>query len=114
MALGRKVHHVVKLVLGKQFIGQHTVADVAFHKEAAFVINVVGNGSQVAGIGQGIQNHHLDIAMLGQDILDVIGTDKSGRTGYKISLHIVIVLIFLMDCSAYYQRRGRDGKSPRP
>ena len=55
--------------------------------EAAFIINVFGDGTEVAGISQSIQYHKLDIIMLCQNVLDIIRADKPGCTGYEISLH---------------------------
>ena len=45
MAFGCEVHHIIEFIFGKQFIGKDTVADVAFHKEATFIINVLGNST---------------------------------------------------------------------
>ena len=87
VTLGGKVHHVIEFIPGKQFVGKHAVADVTFYKEATFVVNVVGNGTQVACVGQGIQYHHFNIIMFCQDVFNIVGADKAGSTGYEISLH---------------------------
>ena len=87
VALSSKVHYVIEFILGKQFVGKHAVADVTFYKEATFVVNVIGNGAQIACVGQGIQYHHFNIIMFCQDVFNIIGADKTGGTGYEISLH---------------------------
>ena len=89
MAFSSKIHYIVKLVLTKKAVGQFTIANVTFHKKATFVINVVGNRSKISGISQCIEHYHLDITVFSQNILQIIGTDKSGSTGYKISFHIL-------------------------
>ena len=87
VALGSKIHYVIEFILGKQFVGKHAVADVTFYKKATFVVNVIGNGAQIACVGQGIQYHHFNIIMFCQDIFNIVGADKTGGTGYEISLH---------------------------
>ena len=87
VALGSKIHYVIEFILGKQFVGKHAVADVTFYKKATFIVNVIGNGAQIACVGQGIQYHHFNIIMFCQDIFNIVGADKTGGTGYEISLH---------------------------
>ena len=87
VALGSKIHYVIEFILGKQFVGKHAVADVTFYKKATFVVNVIGNGAQIACVGQGIQYHHFNIIMFCQDVFNIVGADKTGGTGYEISLH---------------------------
>ena len=82
-----KIHYVIEFILGKQFVGKHAVADVTFYKKATFIVNVIGNGAQIACVGQGIQYHHFNIIMFCQDIFNIVGADKTGGTGYEISLH---------------------------
>ena len=40
VALGGEVHHHVEAVFGKEAVDEFAVADIAFHKVAAFVVNV--------------------------------------------------------------------------
>ena len=87
MTFSGKVHHIVEFELGKQFVSQYTVANVTLHKDTTFIINVFGDGTEVASISQSIQYHKLDIIMLCQNVLDIIRADKPGCTGYEISLH---------------------------
>ena len=87
MTFSGKVHHIVEFELGKQFVSQYTVANVTLHKDTTFIINVFGDGTEVAGISQSIQYHKLDIIMLCQNVLDIIRANKPGCTGYEISLH---------------------------
>ena len=89
MALGGKVHHIVEIVLGEKLIHQLAVADVALDKDATVAVNVLGNGTEVARIGQGIENDYADMLVYPQEILNVVGAYESGGAGYEISLHIV-------------------------
>ncbi len=81
MAFCGKVDNVIKFVVGKQLVGQVAVADVSFYKETTFVINIFGDSAQIAGIGQGIQNHYLNVFVFGQNILYIISADKAGSSG---------------------------------
>ena len=90
MAFSGKVHHIVEFVFGKQLVGKNTVTDITFDKEATFLVNIFGNRAQISGIGQGIQYHHFYIIMLCQNIFYIVGSDKSGSTGYKISFHAIM------------------------
>ena len=61
MALGRKVDNIVYVVLGKEAVDQLPVADVAFHEDATLAVDVLLDGSQVAGVGQRVENNHPDV-----------------------------------------------------
>ena len=56
MTLGSEVHHVVDVVLRKQFISQLAVADISLDKEATLVVDVVLDGTKVSGIGQCVED----------------------------------------------------------
>ena len=58
MALGGKVYHIVYIVFAEESVGELPVAYVALDKEATMVVDVVFDGAEVAGIGEGIEHHH--------------------------------------------------------
>ena len=58
MALGGKVYHIVYIVFAEESVGELPVAYVALDKEATTVVDVVFDGAEVAGIGEGIEHHH--------------------------------------------------------
>lgn len=75
MAFGCEVYNIVDIVLCKQLVGQLTVADVAFHEKATLVVDIILNGSQIAGIGECIKNDDLDVSIfvfLVQKVLDEV------------------------------------------
>ena len=85
MALGRKVDHIVDIVLGKEAVEQLPITDVALYEEATLTVDVVFDGSQVSGVCQRVKNNDLNIFVLilsVEQILDKIGTDKSSGTCY--------------------------------
>ena len=88
MAFGGEVHDIVETVFGKKAVHHFAAANVSFDKETTFVIDIFGNSSQITRIRQGVKNHHFYIAVLGQDILNIIGANKSCGTGHQISFHI--------------------------
>ena len=90
VALGGKVHHIVELVPAEEVVHQLAVADVALHEDAAVIVDVPGDGAEVARIGQGVEDDHADMLVYPQDVLDVVGADESGGAGYEIGLHIMI------------------------
>ena len=87
MALCREVHHIVEAVLPEQFVGQAPVAYVSLDKDAAFAVDVAGNGAQVARIRKGVEHHDADIVVSLQQILNKVGADESGGAGHKKCLH---------------------------
>ena len=88
MAFGGEVHDIVETVFGKKAVHHFAAANVSFDKETTFVVDIFGNSSQITRIRQGVKNHHFYIAVLGQDILNIIGANKSCGTGHQISFHI--------------------------
>ena len=81
MALGGKIYDHVEAVFGKEAVDERSVADISLHEEAAVVVDVFGNGSQVACIGKQVQNNDAHIVVFAQDVLDIIGADKAGGSG---------------------------------
>ena len=61
MALGGKVNHIVNIVFGKQLVGQCSVADVTFYEKAPFPVDIIFDGTQVAGVGKGIEDDDADV-----------------------------------------------------
>ena len=89
VALSSEVDHVVELVTAEEVVHKSAVADVAADEDAAFVVDVPGDGAEVARIGQGIENDYADMLVYPQDVLNIIGADESGGAGHEISLHII-------------------------
>ena len=73
-----KVHDVVELIVCKQLVDEATVANVPFYEIAAFIVDVIGNCSQISCVGQCIQNNHPNVIVIGQNIFHVVRTDKAG------------------------------------
>ena len=85
MALGGKVHHIVDVVPGKEAVGQFAVAYVPLHEQAAAVVDVVLDGAEIAGVGECVENDHLDVfvpVFLVKQVFDVVGTDETCGTGH--------------------------------
>ena len=91
VALGGEVDHVVELVAGEEVVHEGAVADVAADEDAAFVVDVPGDGAEVARIRQGVEDDHADVFVYPQEVLDVVGADESGGAGYEVSLHKVVI-----------------------
>ena len=87
MAFRREIDDVVKLVFGKQLVGQIAVAYIPLYKETTFVVYVAGDSPQISGVSQRIQNDQFDVIVFSQNVLDVIGSDEPGRSCYKVSFH---------------------------
>ena len=88
MAFGSEIHHVIEAILSKQTVYYFAAANISLDKKAAFIVDILGNGSQISCIRQSIQNHDLHVAMFCQNILNVVCADKSCGTGHQISFHI--------------------------
>ena len=78
MAFGCEVHDIVELVIREQLIGQTAVANITFYEVAAFVVDIFGDSGQIACIRQGVKHYYPDVVVFGQDVFQIIGTDKSG------------------------------------
>ena len=50
MTFGSEVHKIVDIVFSKQLINQFSVAYVAFHKDASFVVYVFFNCTKIASV----------------------------------------------------------------
>ena len=61
MTLSCKVNNIINIVLSKQFIRQLAVAYITLYKEATLVVDVVLDGTKVSGIGQCVEDNHLDV-----------------------------------------------------
>ena len=81
VALGGEVHDVVKLVLAEELVGKLAVADVSLDEEAAFVVDVFGYGAEVSGVGEGVEHDDAHVAVLGEDVFQIVGADESGGSG---------------------------------
>ena len=52
MTLGSKIDDDIKLVLRKEAIDECAVTDIASMEEATVIVDILGDGAEVAGIGQ--------------------------------------------------------------
>ena len=80
MAFSGKVDHHIETVFGKKAINEGTIANVAFHEKAAFVVDVLRYGAKIAGISEKVEHDNAHVVVLFQDILQVVGADESGST----------------------------------
>jgi len=92
MALGGEVHHDVDVVFLEKFVGQRAVADVAFHEEAALLVDVGGNGAKVAGVGERVEHHDAHIVVVLQQIFHVVCANEAGAARHEISFHSSVCL----------------------
>lgn len=96
VTFGCKVHHYIKAVFGKEAVKQPAVANITLYKIAAFIVNVIGNGAEVACISKQVEHHHTNVIMLGQDVFQVIGTDKACGTCHQIGFHKICIWYILL------------------
>ena len=85
MALCSEIDKIVDVVFCKQTVNEFTVTDVSLHEEAPLIVNIVFDGSEVACIGEGIEDDYLDVVIqifLMKQVLDVVGADESGSSCY--------------------------------
>ena len=85
MALCGEIDKIVDVVFRKQTVNEFTVTDVSLHEEAPLIVNIVFDGSEVACIGEGIEDDYLDVVIqifLMKQVLDVVGADESGSSCY--------------------------------
>ena len=91
MRLGGEIDHKIDVILAKQLVGQGSVADVSFDKDAPFAVYVVLDGAQIARISERVEHDYLDVLILifiVKEILDEVGTDESSRASHEIGFHI--------------------------
>ena len=70
MALGCKVDDIVNIIFPHDFLHQLAVANIAPDEGNVGALQLALDGSQVTGIGQGIEDNDLDVvAILTQNIL---------------------------------------------
>ncbi len=87
VTFGSKIHNHLYGISFKQISDRFLIANVAFDKNTDFPIDIPGNGAVIPRIGEGIQNYYPDIGVISQQIFYVIGSNKTGATGDKISFH---------------------------
>ena len=80
MALCGKVYHHIKAIFRKELIHQLTVADVATHKFAPVMVDVLSNCAEIACIGQQVKNNHANILIFFENILQIVCADKAGSS----------------------------------
>ena len=106
MAFGCKIHNIVDVVLGKQFVGELSVSYVAAYEEATLVVDVVLYGAEVSCVSQKIEYNNLYILVFVffvKQVLDEVCTNESCGSCYKISLHV----IYVFNDFAFYVRVSR-------
>lgn len=82
MALGRQMHHGVRLVSGKDPIQFGAVADIDLLKRVTIAVGYLCQGFQVARIGQLVEVDN-DVLGVTNDVANNSRTDKTGTAGYK-------------------------------
>ncbi|MNG26696.1 hypothetical protein D3C84_1117180 [compost metagenome] len=82
MALGRQVHHGVRLVGGKDPIQFGAVADIDLLKRIAVAGRYRHQRFQVARIGQLVEIDHRILSVT-KDVANHGRTDKTGTAGHK-------------------------------
>ena len=95
MALGREVDDIVHVVVTQDVLHQFAVTHIASDEGDIGAFYLLLDGSQVAGISQGVEDDDLDVvAILVEDVFHKVRADKTCGSRDEISLHnIVTVLI---------------------
>ena len=88
MAFRRKINDIIELVFGKESVRQRTITDITFYKLATFPVNVLGNRSEITGVGQQIQNYDLYFRIFRQHVFNEVRTNKTSGSSNQISLHV--------------------------
>ena len=82
VALGREVDHGAGLVLGQQAADQGGIANVALHKDVAFVALQAGQCLGVAGVGEFVEVDNGLVAAC-EPVKDKVSADEAGTAGDK-------------------------------
>ena len=89
MRLGRKVDHIVYIGLGKNIGYQFGIAYIPSDESYPRVGNLLLDCTQVAGIGELIQNYHINIvSILLQQVFQKVSTNEAGCAGNQIFFHV--------------------------
>ena len=64
MALGSEIDDIVDVVLCKEAVGEGPVSDVPLDEDAAVAVDVVLDGTEVAGIGERVKDDDSDVFFL--------------------------------------------------
>lgn len=80
MALGGQMHHSIRLVQGKHPIQLGTVADIYLFEGITIACRYIGQGFQIAGIGEFIEIDN-GILSITDDMAHNSRTDKTCATG---------------------------------
>jgi hypothetical protein len=84
MALSSEIDHGAGLVLGQQLLDQGAVANVALHKDVAWIVLHRGQGLQIARVGEFVEVEHGLIAA-GDPVDYEIAADEPGAASNENS-----------------------------
>ena len=100
MALGREVHHHIRVLLLEQFVHGLAIRDACLHKTEIRVIHDRRQGGQVACVGQAVQTDDAVVRILVQHVKDKVASDKSAPP-VTIMFMMILLLIFYVVYIAY-------------
>jgi len=75
MTFGCKIHHIVDIVLCKQFVCKFPIANITLNKDTAFVVNIILDGAEISGICKRIKHDYLNVfvrILFVEEILDKV------------------------------------------
>lgn len=65
VTLGREVHHIVDVILGKQLVGERLIAYVTLYEEASFLVDIIFYRAQIAGVSECVENDNSQSFVVG-------------------------------------------------
>ena len=96
MALCCKMYHAVNIILIKDLRDGCAVTDISFYKCIVRLILHILQILQVSSIGQAVHIDDADsVSIFTEHVVNVIGTDKSGSSGYEIGSHEISSIVFI-------------------
>ena len=83
------MYHAVNIILIKDLRDGCAVTDISFYKCIVRLILHILQILQVSSIGQAVHIDDADsVSIFTEHVVNVIGTDKSGSSGYEIGSHL--------------------------
>ena len=82
MALRCKVDNDIEFILGEKSVHKGAIANITTHKCATIIINIISDGTEIAGVCKQIKNNNTHVVILCQNILKVVSSDKTGSPSY--------------------------------
>ena len=91
-----KLYNTVDVILVKDPVDRLRVADVRFYKCIILTIFDVFQILKISGISQLVHIDDADLVVIfPEHVVNVIGTDKSGSSGYEIGSHEISSIVFI-------------------